>query len=207
MGRLEIAARNAVFAVVDRLRAGEEGGGVHSPIEIATGAYRFMVKANTESVELQQDNNAAEQAVEVEYIELRPLVLSSEVVEYNRDRSAVVAVTVLVTAHGPRSVQGLTGRLVMRGRDAGETKVETFPAGGRETAVLTVTLPQGETPMVVYAGARDDGYRWGAENVQEDTVTVPHLPPVRLTSEAQPNVAGYWSNGTATLELAADNAQ
>ena len=55
--------------------------------------------------------------------------------------------------------------------------------------------------MLVFAGAPDDGYRWGDANVKGLAIEVPEHPAVKLALEAETAVSGYWSDGTASVEL------
>ena len=64
-----------------------------------------------------------------------------------------------------------------------------------------MTLPQGEFDVLVFAGALDDGYRWGESNVTGLTIEVPEHPPVRLALDTETSVRGYWSDGTADVDL------
>ena len=53
------------------------------------------------------------------------------------------------------------------------SQVESIPPGETSEIELTLILPQGETTISVFAGALEEGYRWGDANVQEITVGVP----------------------------------
>ena len=70
---------------------------------------------------------------------------------------------------------------------------------------FTFSLPvlQGTTEAVAYAGALEDGYRWGHGNVAEFAIEVPELPATRLTLEVETSARDeYWSDGTANVDVA-----
>ncbi len=81
---------------------------------------------------------------------------------------------------------------------------DLIPAGGSADFTLSLTVPQGSTEAVAYAGALEDSYRWGHENVKEFAIEVPELPATRLSLEVETSVRGgeYWSDGTANVDVA-----
>ena len=76
-----------------------------------------------------------------------------------------------------------------------------IPGTGAE-GVLEVVAPQGESVARAFAGGDDDGYRWGADNVETLIIDVPSKPATELTLSAEFEVKGYWPDGTADVELA-----
>ena len=68
---------------------------------------------------------------------------------------------------------------------------------------MSLTVPQGSTEAVAYAGALEDSYRWGHENVAEFAIEVPELPETRLSLEVETSARDeYWSDGTANVDVA-----
>lgn len=177
------------------------------PLQVHTGSHIIMLNAETESLEAVQDNNGTETTIEVDYVSLTPNLESTMVVGYENDGDGVVELTLGmrndgVSPSGPISV----GLSCPSGANEGCTQsvdMESIPSGDSSTVAMTLTLPQGETPVIIFAGALDDGYRWGNSNVQEAVITVPSKPAVSLAMQAEVNVTGYWSNGTAEVEVLA----
>ena len=82
-----------------------------------------------------------------------------------------------------------------------ELEADSLLPGTSTTVHARFRLPQGETPVTVYAGANDDSYLWGDENVLQTVIYVPHKPAVSLALNADAEVKGYWSDGSANVEL------
>ncbi len=177
------------------------------PLQVPTGSHIIMLNAETESLEAVQDNNGTETTIEVEYVSLTPSLDSAMVVGYENDGDGVVEAVLGVrndgvAPSGPISV-GLSCPSGAIGGCAQSVDMESISSGDSSTVALTLTLPQGETPVIIFAGALDDGYRWGDANVQQTSVEVPSKPAVSLAMQAEVNVTGYWSNGTAEVEIMA----
>ena len=190
---------------IERLAAGRSEV-VSLPIEIPTGSYAFTLMAKTESVETLKDDNVTETAISVEYARLDVVVGSVTHLGYERDGDGIVEITHRVTNEGEAS----SGQLDVGVECATESGVECsqilsldpIPAGDSVDSVIVLVLPQGETTLRAYAGAPDDGYRWGADNVETLTVEVPTKAAGEFTIDAEIVVKGYWLNGTADVELA-----
>ena len=181
---------------------------VSLPVEVPTGSYAFTLSAKTQSVETLKDDNITETTVEVEYARLVVAVGSVTHLGYERDGDGIVEVALRVTNEGEASSgQFDLGVTCAAGSSAGNC-LRTLPldsvrAGGSAEGVITLALPQGETALRVYAGAQDDGYRWGADNVETLTVDVPTKAAVEFAIDAEIVVNGYWTDGTADVELTA----
>ena len=192
------------FVIARALSPGESRT-VNLPIEIPTGSYTLTLRAETETIEVRRDNNTADTMVEVDYVQLVPSFQSAAIAGYDENGSGVVEVTLRVenrgeAASGPISVglactdgtiEGCTQQLVL----------DSILPGTSTSAPATLTLPQGETSLSMFAGAIEDGFRWGDENVQRTVIAVPHKLPVSLALSADADVNGYWSDGTADVEL------
>ena len=200
------SGRTGVPTVIDGLGPGESQVAV-LPADIPTGSYTFTLSADTETIEALQDDNIAKTTVEVDYVQLISTIKSTSSVGYESDGDGIVEVSLIVANEGVAPSGPIRVGLTCPG-EALEGCSQDLDVGsilpGDDTAVLiTLTLPQGETPVLVFAGAPDDGYRWGDANVQRPTIVVANKPEVSLVLDAHTNVSGYWSDGTANVELTA----
>ena len=180
---------------------------VDFPFEVPSGTYLATLRADTETPEALLDNNGAEASLDVEYVDLVTLLESVETVGYENDGDGVVDATVRVSNNGVAPSGPIDVGISCLGDFiegcAQSVSIESVPAGEDSVVHLTVFVPQGEVSAVVFSGENEDGYRWGDANVQETTIVVPSKPAVSLAMEAAAEVKGYWSNGTAEVELTA----
>ncbi len=173
-------------------------------LPIPTGAYDLTLSAETSSLEAATDDNAAKAAVEVEYVDLTLSVETARITGYEHDGDGIVEIPLRVTNEGVSPSGSLTvGALCGSAPPACSTSTTlgSLPVGGSINAALTLVLPQGGTLVTVYAGAPDNGYRWGERNAIHDAILVPDKPAVALMLDATADVLGYWSDGTAEVEL------
>ena len=203
-GSGESSGRDESAAVVAGLGPGEDAV-VSLPFEVKTGSYTFRFGAATETIEARMDNNSAEAIAEVDYVQLVVTVDSVRHLGYHRSGEGMVEIDVLVA----NEAVAPSGQLTLGVRCGEEyalgcsqtLTLEPVPAGGSAGGVIPLTLPQGEVDVLVFAGAPDDGYRWGYDNVKGLAIEVPEHPAVKLGMDAETAVSGYWSDGTASVEL------
>ena len=175
--------------------------------DIPTGLYQSTVTVQAGTPETLLKNNQAEASLEVEYVDLVTLLESLETVGYENDGDGVVDATVRVSdkgvaPSGPIDV-GISCLGDLIEGCAQSVSIESVMPGEDSVVHLTVLVPQGEFSVVAFSGENEDGYRWGDANVQETTIVVPSKPAVSLAMEGAAEVKGYWSNGTAEVELTA----
>ena len=198
------SGRDKSAAVVAGLGPGESAV-VSLPFEVETGSYTFRFGAATETIEAQVDNNSAEAIAAVDYVQLVVTIDSVRHLGYDRSGEGMVEIDVLVANEGVAPSGQLTLRVRCdeeHARGCSQTlALESVPAGAAAGGVIPLTLPQGEAEVLVFAGAPDDGYRWGDANVKGLAIEVPEHPAVKLALEAETAVSGYWSDGTASVEL------
>ena len=175
------------------------------PFQLETGSYTFGFAAETETLEAQRDNNAAETIVEVDYVQLVTTIDSVRHLGYERSGRGNVEIDVLVVNEGLAASSQLTVGVVCDEEYsdgcAQTLTLDSIPGGGSAGGVIPVTLPQGEVDVLVFAGAPDAGYRWGDNNVRQHAIEVPEHPAVMLGLDAEATVAGYWSDGTANVDV------
>ena len=192
------------LSVIDSMEPGESRI-VYLPIEIPTGTYTLELSLETETLEVELGNNRAELGVAFDYVRLIPSMESKEIVGYERNGEGIVEVMLLVKNMGEAPsgpiIIGLACRDVTIEGCSQEYEIGSIPPGTSTPVHATLTLPQGETQLTMFAGANEDGYLWGDENVEQATINVPHKPAVSLSLSADADVNGYWSDGTANVEL------
>ena len=196
---------NERAAVIDKLEPGEDAE-VAVPIQIPAGSYDIEVAAYTETLEAASDDNAAQTAVDVEYVQLITSVETVRLLGYANTGEGLVEVDLKMTnvgvAPGTDVAIGLEC-VDPEHFDCSQTATsDLIPAGGSADLTFSMTVPQGFTGAVAYAGALDGGYRWGDENVVAFPIEVPEHPATRLalSVESSPR-SEYWSDGTANVDV------
>ncbi|MXY13118.1 MAG: hypothetical protein F4Y46_03700, partial [Chloroflexi bacterium] len=97
----------------------------------------------------------------------------------------------------PRCQEGL-----MEGCWWGAEELELAP-GAIRTVSFSVPLALGEHALVAFVGGPDYGYRLGQDYFKELRINVSPQPAKKLSATIDPTVHGYWSDGTATVNLGA----
>ena len=199
-----LSGRAGFAALIARI---EPGAGETTTLflPVPTGAYDLTLSAKTATLEAATDDNTVEAAVEVEYVDLALTVEAARVTGYEHDGDGIVEIPFRVgnegvSPSGPLTVGALCGGAPPTCSTS--ATLGSLPAGSSANASLTLSLPQGETLLTVYAGAPDNGYRWGERNAAQSAILVPEKPSTALALDAAANVLGYWSYGTAEVELA-----
>jgi len=177
-------------------------------LPIPTGAYDVTLSASTVSLEAVTDDNATAAPVAVDYVDLALTIGAVRVTGYDSDGNGIVEIPLSIANEGaapsgPLTVGGLCPTMTKAEPDCSPSSVmlESIPASGRASTILTLVLPQGETTVTAYAGALDDGYRWGERNTAQSAIRVPDKLPVELALDAVADVLDYWSDDTAEVEL------
>ena len=188
--------------VIKRLAPGDSQT-VELPVEIPTGSYAFTVSAETESIEAFQDNNSVDTTVAVDYVALVASVGLVRHVGYERDGAGIVEVEFQVANKGvAESGELLVGVACADPGCSQSLTLDSLQPGHSADGLLRVAVPQGEVEALVFAGGLDEGYLWGESNVRKVMVNVAE----RTTSSPARDretvvVGGYWSDGTANVEV------
>ena len=197
-GAYESAAR------IDKLEPGEDRV-VSISFAIPPGAYAFEFAASTDTLESMLDDNAVETSVDVEYVRLSTTVEAVRHLGYHASGKGLVEVDVRATNEGVAAGVDLTIGLNCSDAGLGDCSqvatIDSIPVGESAEVTFSLTLSQGETQAVAYAGALDDGFRWGEDNVAEFTIEVPEHPATLLSVDVESTVGGYWSDGTANVDV------
>lgn len=193
-------------AVIDSL---EPGGSTEIlvPLRVPTGSYHVELVAHTQSVETIPDDNLVHATADVEYVQLATSVEDVRHLGYAETGEGLVEIDLRVTNEGVAPGMALTvGLDCADSESVGCSQTVTtdlIPAGEGADFTLAVTVPQGATKAVVYAGELEDGFWWGPNNVAELTLEVPEHPATRLALEVEASPRDeYWSDGTANVDVA-----
>ena len=204
-GDVGVSGSLARAAVIERIAPGA-GQTASFSLPMPTGAYNLTLSAETSTPETAIGDNIVEAAVEVEYVDLALTFQGARVTSYEHDGDGVMEVEWRVENRGV-APSGPLEIGVVCGEEApppcgAVIETASIPPASAADATLTLALPQGETLVTAYAGALEYGYRWGERNTYSAPILVPAAPPVALALDAAGDVLGYWSDGTADVELA-----
>ncbi|MXY00071.1 MAG: hypothetical protein F4Y67_04535 [Chloroflexi bacterium] len=84
----------------------------------------------------------------------------------------------------------------------GADELELAPGASRIVS-FSVPLAAGEHALIAFVGGPDYGYRLGQDYFKELRINVPSQPATQLSAAVNPTVRGYWSDGTATVNVGA----
>ena len=170
--------------------------------QLAPGAYRLRVSASTASVESMFVDNLAEVEFNVEFVKLDVVVESTEVVRWRAEGSGLVSVTLEISNVGvDDSGQLLIGVECEDGLCSHSRLMRPIASNETATVTLEVWVPVGMVNATVYAGANDDGFRWGDDNVATTVFEVPDAPSLEwaLSAVSEAQDMQYWSDGSANV--------
>ncbi len=197
---------NERAAVIDRLEPGEDAE-IAVPLRVSSGSYHVELVGRTTTIEATPDDNLVHATVDVEYVQLAATVEAVRTVGYATTGEGLVEVDLRVLNEGVATGSGLDVGL----RCVADAVVECsesvasdpIQAGEAVEFTFALTVPQGTTPALAYAGALDDGFRWGENNVAEFKIEVPELAATVLALEVESSSRDeYWSDGTANVDVA-----
>ena len=196
---------NERAAIIDKLEPGEDAE-VVIPVQIPSGSYDIELAVYTDTLEATPDDNSTQTAFDVEYVQLATSVEAVRHLGYVTTGEGLVEVDLRVSNDGVAPGTDLTIGLdcAVEGLvDCSQTVTsDLIPAGGSADFTMMLTVPQGTTEAVAYAGALEDGYRWGHENVAEFAIEVPEHPATMLSLEVETSPRSeYWSDGTANVDV------
>ncbi len=185
--------------VVESLDVGGSVSALAS-LELTPGAYRIQMTASTVSVEDAVQNNVVEFALDVEFVELEVSVNSIETVKWHTDGRGLVSMSLEVGNVGVvRSGRLPVGVECADDFCSGLTVTGPIDVGTTATVELEVWVNIGTISATIYAGANDDGFRWGDGNTIATVIEVPEGPPLEwsLSAVSDGDEFRYWSDGSA----------
>ena len=170
--------------------------------EVGAGAYVFIATASTTSVEVNDEDNSIEIEREVEFIELSVKLKSTQPISWVSDESALMEIAVEIENEGVDDTGVVAiGFECNDGVCSASSKTGRIAAGSKTETTFHVWMPLGIVFGTLYAGANEDGFRWGDDNTSFVMVNVPDSPPLEWSlldvSEAQE--IRYWSDGSANV--------
>ncbi len=175
--------------------------------EIQAGSYPFTFTSTTSTIESDLSNNSAERSLDIEFIDLRIQVLSTESLGWS-DGNALMAILVEIENAGVDDSNtfyiGVECQDDQTNDCATSSQSDQIPAGEKAQTELRLWLPVGDTLTRIFAVEDEDTFRWGDSNAIDQTITAPTAPELTWTLAriSQPTVTSYWSDGTANVELA-----
>lgn len=200
-----VNGREEIAAVIDALEAGGSAE-LLVPLRVPTGSYHVELVANTQTIETKPEDNLVHATVDVEYVQLATSVEDVRHLGYAETGEGLVEIDLRVTNDGVAAGTDLTIEIDcgdMEPDECSQTVTsDLIPVGEGTNFTFAVTVPQGTTEAVAYAGELEDGYRWGHSNVAELTVEVPEHPATRMALEVEASPRDeYWSDGTANVDV------
>ena len=200
-----VGGREERAAVIDSLAPGGSAE-ILVPLRVPAGSYHVELVVNTQTIEATPEDNLVHATVDVEYVRLATSVEDVRHLGYATTGEGLVEIDLRVTNEGVAPGTDLTIGLDcvdIESEECSQTVTsDLIPPGDGVDFTFAVTVPQGVTEAVAYAGELEDGYRWGQDNVAELTLEVSEHPPTRLALEVEtlPREE-YWSDGTANVDV------
>ncbi len=186
---------------LDSLEPGSIGE-TRASFNINPGTIKFRLMVTSTSVEADLADNLIEVVYDVEFVELIINFKSADSIRWVSEKSALMQVTVEVSNIGVDVADDFTVGFDCVYEDCTASQFAGAIAPGETIeTVFQVWMPIGKVTGNLYAGANDDGFRWGHLNVVPISLTVPDSPPLEWTLARVTDVQElqYWSDGSANV--------
>ena len=184
-----------------------ENASLSMQIQLEPGSYQLTFSVATATVESDITNNTFDQPIDVEFVDLGVGLIFSESLGWDGEGKAIMSLIVEVENTGVDDANTFHVGVAC-GEEADwdcSTSAESdqIPAGGKASTELRVWLPIGESTITIFAVENEDTFRWGDANVIQETITAPVAPEQvwTIVQISQPEVSGYWSDGSANVEF------
>ncbi len=190
------------FGLLYDTLAGSDSNVGYAQFNLVPGSYRLHLTASTPTVEYGFDNNTSTTDYDVEFVDLKLHLASTEVIRWHAEGRGLMKMSVEVVNLGvDDSGVVIIGIECIDETCSASKLTESIAAGGTSINEIEVWMPIGENTATLYIGANEDDFRWGAENVIEETIQVPHPPPLEWSLSAVSNAQDirYWSDGSANV--------
>ena len=177
------------------------------PIAVTAGSYTFDFVVSTSTIEGEASNNSASISLDVEFVDLRVSVASTESLGWDGSGRALISLLINVENAGIDDSERFNiGFKCIDDTIADCSKSILFgpiPADSSIVNEVTVWLPIGETPAKIFAAENEDTFLWGELNAIDHTVDVPTAPHLvwNLSRTSTPMVESYWSDGSANVDV------
>ena len=180
---------------------------INLPIIVPAGSYQFDFEVTTGTVEGETQNNSTSIELDVEFVDLRVEVLSTESLGWDGDGNALMTIAVDVQNAGVDDSSPFDLNLQCIGAEdavcSSSTPFQSVAAGESLAQELRVWVPIGETVTRVFAAEDEDTFRWGNSNAIDHTLAVPVAPELvwNLSGISTSKVMSYWSDGSANVDF------
>ena len=177
------------------------------PIVVTAGSYTFDFAVSTSTIEGESSNNSASVSLDVEFVDLRVSVASTESLGWDGSGRALMSLLIDVENAGIDDSERFNlGFECIDETIADCSKsipIEPVPADSSIVNELTVWLPIGETSANIFAAENEDTFLWGELNAIDHTVDVPTSPQLvwNLSRISAPEIESYWSDGSANVDI------
>ena len=176
-------------------------------LDLGRGVYEVVVETESPTIEIDLLNNLYSAEILAEYVSLKIGEISTELAGYEPDGRARYEVTMEVSNNGvsPSGTFGIG--IECEGVHAADcavlavSSVDSIEPGSSEEVDLVWIVPTAVVQAKAYAGSLDDGLLWGEENVEDFVQGAPGQPERLLLLDAVGELFGYWSDGTARVDV------
>lgn len=176
-------------------------------LQLNWGSYQFSFETSTSTLESNYENNTATISVDIDYIDLQVQILSVDILGWNAEGNGLMSVSVDIENSGVEDMNsfylGIDCRSEWSANCSSSNQLAKLAAGATTSSEFRLWLPVGDTPSTIFAVENEGTFRWGNSNVVETTITTPPVPEQiwTLARTSEPDVASYWSDGSANVEL------
>ena len=177
------------------------------PIQVSPGSYDFAFTGTTSTIDSDPTNNSTQLPLDVEFIDLRVHVLSTESLGWDGEGKSFMSIIIGVENAGVDDSNSFYVGIKCEDERtidcATSTQSDPVAAGEQSRIELRIWLPIGDTSTRIFAVEDEDTFRWGDSNAIDAAITAPTIPELTwtLVRISQPTVASYWGDGTANVEL------
>ena len=190
-----------VISGIDRLEPGESGT-AKAVFEVEPGSYTFSVTVSASNTTTNEQDDAIDVAYDVEFVKLDVNFISAEALQWISGESALMRIGIELFNYGVDRAAGVEIGFECRdGSCLGSSVSGPIPAGGTIEAKFEVWMPFGDVMGSIYAGANEQTFRWGDNNVVSALINVPESPPLAWSLErvSDGQTIQYWSDGSANV--------
>ena len=177
------------------------------PIELAAGSYDFELSVATSTVEGEKSDNTAMISLDIEFVDLRVSVASTESLGWDENGRALMSLFINVENAGLDDSDSFSVGLEC-GTETPEscstaTQFQPIAAGDAAVNEMRVWLPIGEATTRIFAAENETTFRWGEMNAIDHRIDVPTAPELvwDLRRISTPEVLTYWSDGSANVDF------
>ena len=179
--------------------------------EIPSGAHGLTVSVQSETREINPEDNSGRMSLVVDYFSVKTAVQVSEITGYNEEGNGIIELEVSVSnLESFATAPYVVGVVCLSGEFPecpAPLALDSLEPGQDYTGSLTLLAPQGVSEIVVVASDNPD---YNFEQAEQDPdrqavvqLEVPERPATDLLVEADSQVLGYYSDGAAEVEVTA----